>query len=149
MGVFRLFKLPLKDSEVGKLTHFLGEGQLSPQPEPAVLQLETTDCDRNARDRWPIYIYIYIYAHMYVYVPALTFVQLCKRFCDSQMNADVLRAKYYYGCLVAAKQLSILSALLASVERKWFKCLLEMQKLITFYFIEFLGKKISGYFNSF
>lgn len=36
MGVFKLFKPPLKNSEVWKLTHFLGEGQLSPQPEPAV-----------------------------------------------------------------------------------------------------------------
>lgn len=86
---------------------------------------------------------------MSVYIPTLTFVQLCKRFCDPQMNADVLRAKYYSGCLVAAKQLSIPSALLANVEQKCFNCLLEMQKLITFYFIEFLGKKISGYFNSF
>lgn len=39
-------------------------------------------------------------------------------FGDPQMNADVLRAKYYYSFIVAGKQLAILSALLANVEQK-------------------------------
>lgn len=62
-------------------------------------------------------------------------------FCDPQMNARVLRAKYYYCFTVAGKHLSTLRALLANVEQKSFNCLLEMRKLITFNFIEFLGKK--------
>lgn len=36
MDVFKLLKPPLKNLGVWKLPHFLGEGQLSPQPEPAV-----------------------------------------------------------------------------------------------------------------
>lgn len=94
------------------------------------------------------HIYLYIYIYLYVYIPTLTFIHLCKIFCDPQMNAGVLRAKYY--CfIVAGKQLSILRALLANVQQKSFNCLLEMRKLITFNFIGFLGKKYLGILTAF
>lgn len=92
--------------------------------------------------------HIYISIYLYVYIPTITFVHLCKIFCDPQMNAGVLRGKYC--CfIVAGKQLSILRALLANVQQKSFNCLLEMRKLITFNFIRFLGKKNLGILTGF